>query len=320
MTTRIYSKSFATLIAMTALLAGWAGAQPEPWLHHPDGSIHYYDALSTPGGINWNFAWDSALGHGGYLATITSQTENDFVFGLVDSDLYWYERPGTERLAGPWLGGTQDFGSQEPDSGWHWVTDETMDFRNWSPGEPDNEGGEDALHFGESTDVRVPTWDDAGSLDGSIRGFVRELSADSTTIGLLQNDSPAFVGYTLFAPLMSNYTYLIDNKGRFVHSWRSNYRPGFSVCLLESGRLLRAANVGNMAFGGGGRVEEFDWDGNLVWAYDYSTPALPAPRHRTAAEWQRADDCLGIQDQSRGQRRGPRSGQTRPLTLARPRN
>jgi len=105
MTTGLFSKSLATLAASVALVVGLAGAQPEPWVH-PDGSIHYYDAISTPNGLNWNFAWDSALGHGGYLATITSQAENDFVFKLVDSSRYWYQRPGSGRLAGPWIGGT----------------------------------------------------------------------------------------------------------------------------------------------------------------------------------------------------------------------
>ena len=143
---RLSSKFFPFVIAAVAVFAGMAGAQPEPWVH-PDGSIHYFHALSTPGGLNWNFAWDSALGHGGYLATITSQAENDFVFGLVDSSIYWHLRPN-RRLAGPWLGGTQDFGSHEPDSGWHWVTGESMDYVNWSPGQPDNNGNANALHFG----------------------------------------------------------------------------------------------------------------------------------------------------------------------------
>ncbi len=256
------------------LTVGWAAAQPEPWFH-PDGSVHYYHAISTPDGIDWNFAWDSALGHGGYLATVTSPAENDFVFGLVDSGVYWYERPGTGLLAGPWLGGTQDFGSHEPDSGWHWVTNEAMGFRKWSPGEPDNQGGnENALHFGESTGVRVPTWNDLSSLDGSIRGFVRELSADSQTLGLFRNDSSAFVGYTLFTPLSYKFTYLIDNKGRLVRTWHSSYPPGASCYLLEDGSLLRSARLGNSSFPGGGtggRVERYDWDGSLQWSYQYSS-------------------------------------------------
>jgi hypothetical protein len=236
--------------------------------------MHYYHAIAAPAGLTWDAARDLAQDSGGYLATLASQAENGFVFGLVDSSSYWYERPGTGRLAGPWLGGYQPSGSPEPDSGWRWVTSEPFGFRDWSPGEPDNTGDENALHFGESVGARVSTWDDLAGSDSSVSGLVRELSADSTTIGLLQNDSAAFVGYTLFAPLMSRFTYLVDNKGRLVHSWHSSYRPGMSAYLLENGRLLRTAFVGNTAFpyvGAGGHVEEFDWDGALVRAYDYST-------------------------------------------------
>jgi hypothetical protein len=266
---RLLSTSVATLVASVALLAGLAGAQPEPW-EHPDGSFHYYHAMSTPVGLNWNFAWDSALGHGGYLATITSQAENDFVFSLVDSGVYWYQRPGTGKLAGPWLGGTQDFGSQEPDSGWHWVTVESMNYRNWTPGQPDNNGNENVLHFGESAGVRVPTWDDASSLDDSIRGFVRELSADSTTLGLKVRGSGFYPGYTLFAPQTVRREFLIDDKGRPVHSWPSTYPHVGRTVLLENGLLFRGANLLNPVFSNGGRVEMVDWEGNVTWAYNYS--------------------------------------------------
>ena len=96
-------------------------------------------------------------------------------------------------------------------------------------------------------------------------GF-EDVAKDARLKGLV-NDSAAGVGYTLFAPILSTNTYLVDNKGRLVHSWHSSYRPGMSAYLLENGNLLRTADVGNTVFTGGGRVEEFDWDGNLVWAY-----------------------------------------------------
>ena len=247
-------------------------AQPEPWVH-PDGSIHYYNAVAAPAGINWSVASDSAQRPGGYLATLTSQPENDFAFGLVDSSVYWYQRPGSGNWAGPWLGGRQQFGSPEPDSGWEWIGGEPFSYGNWSPGEPDNQGGANVLSFGESPSGRISTWNDLSEADDSIRGFVVELSAESTTIGLLQNDTNAFVGYTLFESERARTAYLIDNKGRYIHSWRSSYLPAHTNYLLEDGSLLHAACVGNPDFtggGNGGRVERFDWDGNLAWAWEYS--------------------------------------------------
>jgi hypothetical protein len=265
---RSFSTSVATLAASVALLAGLAGASPEPWVH-PDGSIHYYDAIGTPAGMNWYDAFDSAAAYGGYLATLTSQAENDFVFSLVDSAPYWHKRLDL-RLAGPWLGGTQGFGSPEPDSGWRWVTDESMDFLNWTPGQPNNDGDENALHFGESVGVRVPTWDDASAWNDTFRGFVRELSADSTTLGLKVRDSGFYPGYTLFAPQSVRGEFLIDDKGRPVHAWSSTYLHVGRTVLLENGLLLRGANLLNPVFSNGGRVELVDWEGNVVWGYNYS--------------------------------------------------
>lgn len=99
--------------------------------------------------------------------------------------------------------------------------------------------------------------------------------AAQRTVGLFQNDaSRSFNGYTLFAPTRSNTTYLINNDGRLVHAWQSNYPPGQSAYLLENGHLLRTGNVNNRTFtsgGAGGRVQEYDWDGNLRWDFEYSS-------------------------------------------------
>lgn len=100
--------------------------------------------------------------------------------------------------------------------------------------------------------------------------------AQTRTIGLFLNDTAqAYKGYTLFAPKQNTMTYLINNEGRMVHKWTaSKYPPGQSVYLLENGNLLRACMTkGQLSSGGGegGRVEEYDWDGNLVWELDFST-------------------------------------------------
>jgi len=83
-----------------------------------------------------------------------------------------------------------------------------------------------------------------------------------------------YEGYNLFNPVTSTNAYLMDNHGTIVNTWSSLYQPGLSLYLLDEGILLRTANTGSSAFdkgGAGGRVEQYDWDGNLVWAYDYDT-------------------------------------------------
>lgn len=92
--------------------------------------------------------------------------------------------------------------------------------------------------------------------------------------GLNFKRTEAFDGYTLLAPLGSTRTYLLDNDGRIVHRWESAYRPGNAAYLLPNGNLLRTANPGREAAtaieagGAGGIVQEFSWDGELVWEYE----------------------------------------------------
>lgn len=80
-------------------------------------------------------------------------------------------------------------------------------------------------------------------------------------------------GYVLFAPINSDTTYLIDKCGRKVHTWKSAYKPGQAVYLLEDGRLLRTGRAGNTKFtagGNGGILELYSFDGNLLWSYKIS--------------------------------------------------
>ncbi|MGQ9708429.1 MAG: aryl-sulfate sulfotransferase [bacterium] len=91
------------------------------------------------------------------------------------------------------------------------------------------------------------------------------------TMGLIFRDSTATCpGYTLFQPMSYNVTYLIDENGMLVHSWTGRYNPGLSVNLCEDGLLLRTCVINNYFGGLGGRVELVDWDGNVVWGYNYS--------------------------------------------------
>ena len=63
------------------------------------GNGHFYDVVSVPGTISWEDANAAAVDAGGYLATVTFQAENYFVFLLVNNATYWHGS------SGPWLGG-----------------------------------------------------------------------------------------------------------------------------------------------------------------------------------------------------------------------
>lgn len=98
--------------------------------------------------------------------------------------------------------------------------------------------------------------------------------AEKPKLGLHLNDSRAFQGYTLLAPMMSKMTYLLDLEGKVVRKWQSDGTPALSAYLLENGNLLRPCTLPERGFAGpgaGGRIQEFTWDGDLVWDYRHTS-------------------------------------------------
>ena len=149
------------------------------------GTGHYYEALYVaPGGSG--ITWDDAraiadsrsyIGLSGYLATVTSQGENDFLLANF----------GVSTLHGYWLGGFQPVGSTEPGGNWQWVTGEAWSYTNWQPGEPNDYymgewGGppagssENALHYQFANRTGKLAWNDfPNSAYGS--GYIVEYGA-----------------------------------------------------------------------------------------------------------------------------------------------
>lgn len=97
---------------------------------------------------------------------------------------------------------------------------------------------------------------------------------DTAPRGVTLQSSEAAKGYVLIAPLKSTEVWLVNMQGQAVHSWKSDLPPGQSAELLPNGHLLRTARSGdNSVFGGGGeggRLQRFDWEGNLLWNYSIS--------------------------------------------------
>ena len=101
--------------------------------------------------------------------------------------------------------------------------------------------------------------------------------AADPTVGWLGSGPAAFEGYTLFTPMNSTITYLIDDAGRVVHTWTSAHQPAASVYLLDSGLLLRTGRAQGtpppfVSGGTGGRFQLLAWDSTVLWEFVYETP------------------------------------------------
>ncbi len=119
------------LLAVVATYPQLVSAQAIQW----DGNGHYYEYLEEL--VTWEEAQIIAenrtmFGNPGYLVTLTSQDENDFVYYSVLGG----DAPAP--YGDPWIGGYQNSDHSEPALNWHWVTEEDFDWINWAPGEPND--------------------------------------------------------------------------------------------------------------------------------------------------------------------------------------
>ncbi len=136
---------------------------------------HLYIAVMEGFGIDFSSANRIASQVGGHLATITSREEDRFIYDLFSTDELFIHRDGGS-LFGPMFGLYQVDRSHEPSGGWAWVTGETLNYRNFNPGNPDNFGGFQhyARYYGGGKGRPAQFWDDTGAGWGEFAAFIFE--------------------------------------------------------------------------------------------------------------------------------------------------
>ena len=139
------------LVTLIASSAAQAQDEPMQWRVEDGGNGHWYAGITT--WRTWADARTHAAALGAYLATETSTAENTFVNSVR----------ATFGLDRPWLGGFQDLGASdysEPAGGWRWVTGEPWSFTAWGGDEPNNQGNEHWLHYGNNLGFwnDLPSW------------------------------------------------------------------------------------------------------------------------------------------------------------------
>jgi cysteine-rich repeat protein len=126
------------------------------WPSADGGNDHWYAVM--PGEHYWVDAQRMAValeldGESGYLATVTTPAENDFILNHV---IVGTHQPSVLDMF--WMGG-RDI------AGWRWITGEPFVYINWSTGEPNNQGIETALGmwgYHQTDPRRIPgKWNNA---------------------------------------------------------------------------------------------------------------------------------------------------------------
>ncbi len=88
-------------------------------------------------------------------------------------------------------------------------------------------------------------------------------------------DAP-WPGFTLVAPLEDRTVYLANMAGEAVHTWPSEYKTGEVCYLTKRGTLLKSQRavdhpIFQDAGGHGGRIQEIDWDGSILWDFQWDS-------------------------------------------------
>lgn len=82
-------------------------------------------------------------------------------------------------------------------------------------------------------------------------------------------------GYTLINPTNYKKAFLLDDCGRVLNTWESQYAAAHTLYLKPNGHLVRTNLLTNTIVdgggGSGGGVEILDWDSNVLWSYTYNT-------------------------------------------------
>ncbi|MEI9962917.1 MAG: kelch repeat-containing protein [Limisphaerales bacterium] len=119
---------------------------------------HFYYLL---GEKTWTASEAEAVALGGHLATVRSQTENDWIY------MQFSNFGGVNR--GLWIG----LNDAAQEGTFVWVSGEPVSYLNWGSGEPVNQNGlDDYVHLFWPGDPRASHWNDQWDIIGSQSGGI----------------------------------------------------------------------------------------------------------------------------------------------------
>jgi hypothetical protein len=253
---------------------------------------HHYELITIS--KTWSEAKADCESRGGYLVTITSQEENDFVSNLIGDYEIWI--------------GLSDY---ENEGDWQWVTGEPVtyiSYTNWGPDEPNDSGeGEDyAEMYGDGS------WNDNGApADPFLKHYYvcewdypHSITAPSITFpngGETLKDTSTILWSASSDSYYHDVTYKVSYSLDNGNNWETlvsgltttSFEWDTSTITFGTSFLIKVI----ASCSGGMRADDIS-DGSFSVHY-LTNPTLISPRHGnrlsavSSLQWSESTDSLG---------------------------
>jgi hypothetical protein len=202
--------TFNPVVAHDDVISNASAPSGDGWMLDTDNG-HFYRLVTTQ--LSWDDAKAAAETDGAYLATITSQAEQDFVTPLAAGNRAWLGGESTDDATGTghffWLTG--------PEAG------TPFDFTHWRPGEPNGGfGATEAVHIEGVDDPTNGGWNDAPT-DAGGRDFIEEWGGLSGQIAFREGTGTTIATSVLLAndtdlnSMKLTVTSVGDQSGHSLH-------------------------------------------------------------------------------------------------------
>ena len=273
-------KNFEIGAIVLGMVAGTVQAEPVQWSVADGGNGHWYEGFAEADEISFEEANAHAISKGGYLASVTTEGESNFIKSNVanNTDLWVYDV--NECLCGgPFIGGYRN--STED---WQWTDQSSWKWTSWHPGNPDGA-------FEDSQSVRL--WDfssrdwvdhrNAGETGSIVISYLVEW--DSLPIQWRIEDGGNGHWYEAVS-VSSGISWLDANtaaseRGGYLATLTSSEEDLFvAFTIAESSNLWTADSIRGPYFGGQRTEENCDlntmnWVTGEPWDYTRWHPGNP---------------------------------------------
>ena len=165
----------------------------KPYIPYSAGEFngHYYYVYSLDDVTTWDGAQAFCEEQGGYLATLTTQEENDYVHDYMKEQGYNSAYFG--------------FTDAEEEGTWQWVTGEEVSFTNWHGREPNGENSNEdyAMFYYKFSDKKWNDGDFGRRTVNSGRAFICEWGSVDSTVSDAEDDDLLMRAYR---PVLESYS------------------------------------------------------------------------------------------------------------------